>query len=199
MTRSGWARLCGAVAAGLLIAYGAGADDPTADLEAGKILVTSVAVAGSPEPEHVVRAIVQSPPASVWKIVSDCAHYKEHLPHMAASAELSRVGHTVTCQVTIAMPFPMSNLTGVTEAIHEERPDRMTRTWKLVRGDFEFNEGSWTVESYKGGSASLVTYRIHVKPKTLVPGFIRNMAQESALPELLERVRVEAAKVQAKG
>jgi ribosome-associated toxin RatA of RatAB toxin-antitoxin module len=198
VTRWERARLFGALV-GLLVASRAGADESTADLEAGKILVTSVAVAGSSEPEHVVRAIVQSPPSSVWKIVSDCAHYKEHLPHMAASAELSRVGHTVTCQVTIAMPFPLSNLTAVTEAIHEERSDRMTRTWKLVRGDFDFNDGSWTVESYRGGSASLVTYRLHVKPKTVIPSFIRNMAQESALPELLERVRVEAAKVQPKG
>jgi ribosome-associated toxin RatA of RatAB toxin-antitoxin module len=185
------------VLAGVLLVSPALADD-AGDLEAGRILVGSVPVAGSSEPEHVVRAVVESPPASVWKIVSDCAHYKDHLPHMAASAELSRVGHTVTCQVTIAMPFPIANLTGVTEAIHEERPDGMTRTWKLVRGDFEFNEGSWTIESYRGGSASLVTYRLHVKPKTIVPAFIRNMAQEKALPELMQRVRIEAAKVPSK-
>jgi hypothetical protein len=105
------------------------------------------------------------------------------------------VGSTVTCQVTISIPFPMANLTGVTEAVHEERPDRMTRTWKLVRGDFDFNEGSWTIESYRGGAASLVTYRVHVKPKTIVPGFIRSMAQDKALPELMQRIRIEAAKV----
>jgi ribosome-associated toxin RatA of RatAB toxin-antitoxin module len=186
------------VLAGLLLVSPAHADD-AGDLDAGKIFVASVPVAGSSEPEHVVRAVVESPPASVWKIVSDCAHYKDHLPHMAASAELSRVGPTVTCQVTIAMPFPIANLTATTEAIHVERPDGMTRTWKLVRGDFEFNEGSWTIESYRGGSASLVTYRLHVKAKTIVPAFIRNMAQEKALPELMQRVRLEAAKVPSKG
>ena len=175
------------------------AQTPSSDLESGKILVSSVPVAGSSEPEHVVRAIVFSPPASVWRVVSECGHFKERLPHIAASAELSRVGPTVTCQVTVAMPFPIANLTSVTEAIHDERPDRMSRTWKLVRGDFEFNDGSWTVESYRGGAASLVTYRLHVKPKTIVPGFLRNMAQEKTLPELMERVRTEAAKMQPKG
>jgi hypothetical protein len=44
-----------------------------------------------------------------------------------------------------------------------------------------------------------VTYRLHVKAKTIVPAFIRNMAQEKALPELMQRVRLEAAKVPSKG
>ncbi len=194
--RRSWMKLSAwVVAASALTPSPAGADDGASDLDGGKILVTSVPVAGSPEPEHVVRAIVDSPPASVWKVVSDCAHYKDRLPHVAASAELSRVGHTVTCQVTIAMPFPTSNLTAITEAIHEERPDGMSRTWKLVSGDYEFNDGSWTVAPYRGGAASLVTYRIHVKPKTSVPAFVRNMAQERALPDLLTRVRLEAAKI----
>ena len=127
--------------------------------------------------------------------MSDCAHYKDRLPHVAASAELSRVGHTVTCQVTIAMPFPVSNLTAVTEAIHEEGPGGMSRTWKLVSGDYDFNNGSWTVVPYRGGAASLVTYRLHVKPKTAVPAFIRNAAQEKALPDLIARLRVEAARM----
>lgn len=170
--------------------------DDAADLQAGKILVTSVTVAGSPEPEHVVRAIVESSPASVWKVVSDCTHYKDRLPHVAASQELGRTGSVVTCQVTIAMPFPTSNLTAVTEAVHEEHADGMSRKWKLVRGDYEFNDGSWTIESLRGGSASMVTYRVHVKPKTAVPGFVRTLAQERALPDLLARVRVEAAKLQ---
>ena len=194
--RAHWAIVASAIGVGvaLLVAYPARADD-AADLDAGKVLVTTVDVPGSPEPAHVVRAVVESPPSSVWRVVSDCGHYKDHLPHIADSRELSRVGSTVTCQVTISIPFPMANLTGVTEAVHEERPDRMTRTWKLVRGDFDFNEGSWTIESYRGGAASLVTYRVHVKPKTIVPGFIRSMAQDKALPELMQRIRIEAAKV----
>jgi ribosome-associated toxin RatA of RatAB toxin-antitoxin module len=176
------------------LARGAAADD-SADLDSGKILVTSTPVVGSPEPERTVRAVVESPPSAVWKIVSDCAHYREHLPHVAASAELSRAGNTVVCQVTIAMPFPVSNLTAVTQAVHDERPAAMTRTWHLVSGDYDFNDGSWTVIPYRDGRASMVTYRIHVKPKTAVPDFIRNAAQSKALPEMMERIRIESAKV----
>jgi ribosome-associated toxin RatA of RatAB toxin-antitoxin module len=178
----------------IALAPSAHADD-TSDLDAGKILVTSAPVAGSTEPEHVVRAVVDSPPEAVWKVVSQCDHFKERLPHIAAAHELSRAGKVVTCEVTIAMPFPTSNLTAVTEAVHEVRPSGMSRTWKLVRGDYEYNDGSWTIDAYRGGTASLVTYRVHVKPKSAIPGFIRNAAQERALPDLLEHVRVESAKL----
>jgi ribosome-associated toxin RatA of RatAB toxin-antitoxin module len=192
-SRSRWGVACFAFGLALLLPR-VSLSDP--ELDAGKIQVTTVAVAGSPEPERVVRAIVESPPRSVWRVVSDCNHFKDRLPHVAASAELSRAGRTVTCQVTIAVPFPASNLTAVTEAIHDERPDGgMSRTWKLVSGDYEFNEGSWTIEPCRNGAASLVTYRVHVKPKTAIPGFIRSYAQERALPELLERVRLEAARI----
>jgi len=169
--------------------------DDASDLDAGKILVASVPVSGSSEPQHVVRAVIESPPAAVWKVVSECDHYRERMPHIAAAHEVSRAGTTVTCEVTIAMPFPTSNLTAITEAVHEQHASGMSRTWHLVRGDYEFNDGSWTIESYRGGAASMVTYRLHVKPTSAIPGFVRNMAQARALPELLERVRVESAKL----
>jgi len=143
----------------------------------------------------VVRAIVDSPPASVWKIVSDCARYKDRLPHVATSKLVKKDGNKVTCEVTLSVPFPMPNLTAVTEAVHDENPAKMTRTWTLVRGDYEINDGSWEIVPIKGGASSLVTYRVHAKPKAAVPGFIKNMAQKKALPELIERLREESAKI----
>lgn len=171
------------------------AADEGAGLENGRVDVALVDVKDSDTQMVVVRAIVDSPPAKVWKIVSDCATYKEHMPRIAASKLVKKDGSKVTCQVTISVPFPMANLTAVTEAVHDENPAKMSRRWKLVSGDYEFNEGSWEIAPYKGGASSLVTYKVHAKPKTSVPGFLKNMAQKKALPELIERVREEAAKV----
>jgi ribosome-associated toxin RatA of RatAB toxin-antitoxin module len=178
----------------LLVASAVAADDGK-DLDDLHVDVSSLDVKGSDVPMVVVRAVVRSPPANVWKVVSDCAHYKDRMPHIAASRLVSQVGNKVTCEVTLSMPFPLANLTAVTEAAHEERPDRMTRTWKLVRGDYTFNEGSWEVRAHDGGKSSLVTYRVHAKPHAAVPGFLKEMAQKKALPELIGRLRVEAAKI----
>jgi len=192
----GWAR--GAAALGLVVmgvaVPGAAAGD---ELPAkGQVEVKTFPVDGSSAPRIQVRAVMDLPPRKIWQIVSDCATYKDHLPRVAASRLVSREGNKFTCEVTIAMPFPLSNLTGVTEAVHEESEKGMTRRWKLLRGDYKVNEGSWEVRPIdKSGTSSLVIYNIHAEPNTAVPDWIRESAQKKALPEMIERVRAEAGKL----
>ena len=162
----------------------------------GEVEVKATPVAGSDSPRIVVRAVMDLPPKKIWQIVSDCAHYKDRMPRVAASELLKKVGNVHTCKVTIAMPFPLSNLTATTEATHEETDQGMTRRWKLVSGDYKVNEGSWEVKALnKEGTSSLVTYTVHAEPNTAIPAFIRESAQKKALPDMMERVRAEAGKL----
>jgi ribosome-associated toxin RatA of RatAB toxin-antitoxin module len=162
----------------------------------GQVEVKKVAVSGSDAPKFVVRAVMELPPKKVWAVVSDCAHYKERMPHIAASELVKKDGKVHTCKVTIKMPFPLSNLTATTEATHEESERQMSRRWKLVSGDYKVNEGSWEVRAVdEAGTSSLVTYTVHAEPNSAVPDWIRESAQAKALPELMERVKAEAAKM----
>jgi ribosome-associated toxin RatA of RatAB toxin-antitoxin module len=162
----------------------------------GETQVNVYNVAGQKTPKVVVRAIIEQPPRKVWAVVSDCASYKSHLPHVAKSRLVSRVGNKHTCEVTVELPFPLSNLTAVTEAIHEESDAGMTRRWKLVSGDYTVNNGSWEVRPLDAtGNASVVTYTVQAEPTTAIPDFVRMQAQKKALPELIERVRNESAKI----
>ena len=164
--------------------------------EKGKVEIKSFAVTGSNAPRIVARAVVDMPAKKLWAVVSDCAHYKERLPRVAASELVKKEGNVHTCKVTIAMPFPLSNLTGVSEAVHEESEAGMTRRWKLVSGDYKVNDGSWEVRPLdKSGTSSLVVYTVHAEPNTSVPDFIREAAQKKMLPEMIERVKAEAAKL----
>jgi ribosome-associated toxin RatA of RatAB toxin-antitoxin module len=161
----------------------------------GQVEIKTYPVAGG-TPKIVVRAVMDLPPKKIWAIVSDCAHYKDHMPRIAASELLKKEGNVHTCKVTIAMPFPLSNLTGITEAVHEERDTAMSRRWKLVSGDYKVNEGSWEVKALdKDATQSLVTYSIRAEPNTAVPDWIREAAQKKTLPEMFERVKSEAAKL----
>jgi ribosome-associated toxin RatA of RatAB toxin-antitoxin module len=135
------------------------------------------------------------PPRKVWAVVSDCAHYREHLPRIAASELLKRDGNLQTCRVTVQMPFPLANLTSVTAAVLEENESGMLRRWKLVSGDFKANEGSWEVKPLERGASSLVVYTIHAEPNGGVPAWLRESAQKKALPELFERVKAEARRL----
>lgn len=158
--------------------------------------VKLVPVKGSDAPKVVARAVINQPPKKVWAVVSDCAQYKTRMPHIADSKLVKKEGNKVTCQVTVAMPFPFSNLTAVTEAVHEESDKGMSRRWRLVSGDYNFNEGSWEVKPLdEAGTKSLVTYTVHADPKTAVPQWIRESAQKKALPEMIERVGTEAGKL----
>jgi ribosome-associated toxin RatA of RatAB toxin-antitoxin module len=181
-----------AIAAVALAATPALADEP--DL---KITVKEVAVDGSDVPKLVVTAVIPQAPKKVWAVVSDCANYKTRMPRVAASELVKKEGNVHTCKVTISMPFPLSNLTATTAAVHEESERRMKRTWKMVESnDYEFNNGSWEVEAADdAGTTSKVTYSVHVKPKTIVPAGLRKSAQKGALPDMMTRVAAEAAKM----
>lgn len=162
----------------------------------GRVEVKSYAVPGSSTPRIVVRAVVDLPARKIWQVVSDCAHYKDRLPRVAASELLKQEGNVHTCKVTIAMPFPFANLTGVTEAVNEESEAALVRRWKLVSGDYKVNEGSWEVRPLdKSGAPSLVIYTVRAEPNTPMPEFIREAAQKKLLPEMIERVTAEAGKL----
>ncbi|HVK65010.1 MAG TPA: SRPBCC family protein [Polyangium sp.] len=154
-----------------------------------------VEVKGSDTPKVVAKAVIDQPPEKVWQVVSECASYKKRMPRIEASKLVKQDGNKHTCEVTIAMPFPLSNLTAVTEAVHEVNDKGMSRRWKLLRGDYKFNEGSWEVKPHDGGKKSLLVYTVHAEPNTALPGWIREAAQKKAIPELFERVGNEAAKL----
>lgn len=169
--------------------------DPTLPAK-GEIEIKSYSVAGSSIPKLVLRTVMDVPPKKVWQIISDCAHYKEHLPDIASSEILTKSGNVDTCKVTYSMPFPFSNLTGVTESVNEVNERGMTRRWKHVSGDYKLNTGSWEVRpTDAAGTSSLVVYTIQVDPNVAVPDFLRDSAQKKTLPAILKRIRAEAAKL----
>jgi ribosome-associated toxin RatA of RatAB toxin-antitoxin module len=169
----------------------ASADNPAVHVKFTK-------VEGSDTPKVVVTSKIDAPPDKVWAIVSDCSKYKQRMPRIAAAQELSVSGNVHTCQVTLEMPFPLSNLTATTEATHTENAETHTyaRRWKLVKGDYKFNTGSWEVKPVDGDPASSqVVYTVHAEPNSAVPDWLKEKAQKKSLPELIVRVRDEANKL----
>ena len=165
-------------------------------LAKGEIIVKSYKVKGSDVPKAVVTAVVNSPPDKVWEVVSDCNKFKKRFDRVENSKLIKKDGDQYTCSVTIDMPFPIGDLTGVTRATHTIEATKRVRKWKLLRGDYEFNNGSWTVKDYgEDGTKSLVIYTIHAQPNVPVPGWIRDSAQKSSLPDMIKRLRKEARKI----
>jgi ribosome-associated toxin RatA of RatAB toxin-antitoxin module len=180
------------VLAGVLTSFAARAGDDG-------IQVWTEPVAGSETPVAVVQAVVDAPPAALWEIISRCADYKNRMPRIASSKELSRSGDehkafTTTCEVTADLPFPLSDLTSVNRAEHIVEPGvRYVRSWKLISGDYDLNEGSWTLVALDGGARTKVTYRLRAKPRVPLPDAMLRQVQQGTLPDMMRNLRAQTA------
>jgi uncharacterized protein YndB with AHSA1/START domain len=170
----------------------AAGDEPR--LDRGEIVVESRPVRGSDYQEVVARGVIDAPPTRVWKLLTHCARFRRTLPRILASKELSRKTDgdvvRVVCQITADMPWPYSDLTEVTEARLTVKDGVWRRSWRLLRGDYKENQGSWELRRFRGGERrTLLTYRAIVVPTSWVPGWIRRAAQRRTLPQMYRRFR----------
>jgi ribosome-associated toxin RatA of RatAB toxin-antitoxin module len=173
-----------------------GADDLSARLDAGEIIVSSEAVPGSDVPRAKMKAVIDAPPHKVWAIVEKCGDYSKTMPRIAASKELWRDGGTVVCEVTVDMPFPLTNLTSRTQATLTVEPGvRYERRWKLLSGDYRVNEGYWRLEPFAGDpERTLASYELYADPKIAVPQSFINSAQQKSLPKSVLGLREQTAR-----
>jgi len=168
----------------------AAADSFQDKLDRGEIFCYPREVKGSDAPEMIVKAVVNAPPAKVWKLVDACGNYRTTIPRIASSKEISRKGKRVVCRVTIDMPFPYSDKTSITEGIHTVADGRWTRRWRLISGDYKVNSGSWVLTRFRGNrNRTMIVYRVHAVPDAWVPGWIRKAAQKKSLPNMIRRLR----------
>ncbi|MFP4596820.1 MAG: SRPBCC family protein [Persicimonas sp.] len=167
-----------------------------ASLSKGEIHVATEDVAGSDVPSMTMTAVIDAPPQKVWEIVSDCDKYESRMPNINEARELKREGNKVFCEVEVDLPFPLSNLTAVTEAVHKTSSKKWSRTWTLVRGDYSVNNGSWVLSPFEDDAKrTLAVYTVHADPDTFVPDWAREKAQKSSFPDLMERLRKEVKKL----
>ena len=165
-------------------------------LARGEISVSTQAVEGSDVREIVVRAVIDAPPEKVWEVVTDCDRFEQRMPNIESATEIKREGNRSWCDVEVDLPFPLSNLRAVSVATHSEQTGVWKRSWTLVRGDYEFNDGSWVLTPFENDwNRTLAVYRVHVKPNIAVPGWVRERAQKTSMPDLIRRVGEEAGKL----
>ncbi len=162
-------------------------------LEKGEIIVSTVAVAGYDMPKARIKAIIKATPPKVWGIIEKCNDYEKTMPRIANAKEVSRKGTTITCDVTVALPFPLSDLQAVTRAEHTQKNGVFKRAWKLVRGDYKVGRGYWQLSPY-GDGQTLVEYEVFAVPNIPLPTFLQETAQRNSLPNMIEKLRKQTEK-----
>ena len=187
--------LIGLILTAFMIAPSSAFADTDRRLDGGEVLLFTHDVDGQSIPKVNVYGVVDAPPEDIWAIISDCDKYVGVLPRVDKAKIVSRSGSTVTCDVTLGLPFPISDLRAVTEAEHTTGPPSWKREWTLVEGDYEVNEGHWTLTRFQGDeSRTLVVYSLNAVPKNRVPNRVQRRAQEGSMQDIIKSLREHTAK-----
>lgn len=166
-----------------------------ARLDRGEVVIETAPVPGSALPRVLLDAVIEAPPESVWPLINNTGDYCRTMPAVKRVEELSREpgaeGDRVRVRLTVGMPFPLKDLTSITNARHTERPGELyRRAWELESGDYEANSGAWTLTPFEGdGRRTHVRYQVHAVPRIRIPGAIQQLVQKKALPRLIEHLR----------
>jgi len=164
-------------------------------LDHGEVVIDTEAVDGSPLPRVVVLAVIEASPARVWRIIDQVSEYHRTMGGVKSSTEISRgpvqEGEQVRARITVKMPFPLRDLTSVTDAVHTVEPDRRyERRWRLVEGDYRENRGGWVLTPFDDDSArTLVSYTLHAVPNIRIPAALHGVAQRKIIPRLIDHLR----------
>jgi hypothetical protein len=162
----------------------------------------------APVPEVKAIGLIEAPPPEVWKVITDYDNYKTTMPYTAESKILSKDGKDTTFYSVIDAPL-VSKRDYVIKLTDES-------DWKEGKGYFKLiwtntdqgpgpkdglvrvklNDGFWKLEPRENGAKTFVTYYNFTDPGGSIPGFVKNQATKSAVPDVIKHVRkaVAAAK-----
>lgn len=183
-----------AVFALTLPAVTAEAETRSERLHNGETLVWTVPVEGSEYPKVQVQAVVDAPLDVVWDILSSCEDSEKVNKRVSKSFVVKRIGSEVVCSETMDLPFPLKDLVSVTRWGFNPGPPVWIKKWSLVEGDFDYSNGQWRVEPYRGSTTrTAVLYENHFSPQMSVPSWLTRAFLKVGMPELIDDLREAAA------
>lgn len=155
----------------------------------------------------ISTAEVEAPPEVVFSILNDFEHYPDFMPYVKESRVLSRESdNEVVTYARIEPPFVnerdyalkvgMTRGTasngGVFKIEWESVPEARAEVKGVVR--VKLNEGSWLIEPLDGGKRTRLTYTLLTNPGGLIPPFVVNMSNTTAIPQLFSAVAKRSVK-----
>ena len=180
------------LAAAIALPSGSGSsetDRTKARLDQGEVVINTFKVRGSEYPKVVAMGVIDTSVEKVWAVVDDCKNYRKTLTNVKFSAELERKGRKSRCKMIISVPL-LPDLTSVTDATRTvTKGKKYVHAWTLVDGDYDKNDGAWTVVPFKGPNRTLLMYSVHLEPKIRVPAAIQKIALRKSLPKLFTKLR----------
>jgi len=130
-------------------------------LEKGEVLLEQLEPAGGSGVAVRASGVIEAPPGRVWPVLRDCEHYREFLPGVRESELKSRVNGVAVCATEIDLPFPLGDLRSEMRVSETEIDGGFRRSWTLIEGNYQRNQGSWTLLPFNGSAErTLAVYQL---------------------------------------
>lgn len=162
-----------------------------AKLDRGEVLIHTTPEPGYKTPRLITRAVINHPPSAVFELISNPDRYSKTMPRIKEMRQVKVEGDIVHTKMTVQMPFPVPNLSALTEAVHKHLEGEVyVREWKLLEGDYKVNRGSWHMSPFDdAGTRTYLVYQVHVEPKVPLPNRIKSAVQQKAMPKVIQNLR----------
>ena len=134
---------------------------------------------------------IATPPATVWKVIVDCARAPKYVPNMESCRVLQREAKGSDIRETV-MNFPMIPRIRTLTRMDLEPVRRMSFT--RTGGDMRIAEGGWRLEPLDGGKATRLHYHSVFALGFFVPQFMLRQAAEADVPAMMNAIARESLK-----
>lgn len=161
-------------------ATGALAADPPVTLK-------ETVVSGHSLPRLDATTTIDAPVERLWPLISECNRFREYM-ELESARELSRRGTWSRCELVVDVPFPFGKLRSISDQLDERAAGRYRASWKLVSGDYHYDEGFWELTPL-GPARTRVRYVTLTEPKLPVPRGMLLEGQRDFVKDLLARLR----------
>jgi hypothetical protein len=173
----------------LLLGLGSARADDQADLQAGKILVSSGM--GSEVKPGRASAVVDAPVKVVEKILLGFEHYQDFVPRITDSRKVKDNRYVLHAE----FPWPVSKAWAYIRSSYQKSGSIRFVRWTMLNGTLKRFEGMAWIQPW-GKSRSLLTYQMLVVPKTLAPDGRITRGLRNAVKGMVKAVRKRVAQVQ---
>ncbi len=138
-----------------------------------------------------VEAVLPAPARQVWAALTNCERAREFVPHLESCRIIEKdPAGRWDIRENVANP-PL--LPRIKTIVRNDYTPTSGFTYRLVSGDMQVSEGSWSVKP--AGNSTSVIYSARVQPKILAPSFLVVSAIKSDLPEMFANLATLSGKL----
>jgi ribosome-associated toxin RatA of RatAB toxin-antitoxin module len=164
--------------------------DELARLKRGEVVVTSSVERVEDGGNAVAAVQIDAPVERVFRTLIDCKQAVQFVPHLEQCKVLETADDESWRIVEHEMGTSWYLPSGRFMFRAEYEPYKLIR-FTQMRGDFRENKGVWTFKPINNGRATIVSYNVHIVPRTYVPRWIVRASLRRGLPALMDGLRAQ--------